>query len=73
MRNKTIDLLSLDVEGFESTVLSGLDFNYVRPRFILVECLSDESRNQIDELLLSNYDFIERFSYRDFFYRTKSG
>ena len=32
-----IDLLSLDVEGFEPQVLAGLDLDRHAPRFILVE------------------------------------
>ena len=34
---KVFDFLSLDVEGNESSVLSGLDFNKYRPKWILVE------------------------------------
>ena len=34
---KTIDLLSVDVEGYELEVLRGIDFNVFRPRLILLE------------------------------------
>lgn len=34
---KEIDLFTLDVEGFESAVLGGLDFNKYQPKLILVE------------------------------------
>jgi len=34
---KTIDLLSLDVEGYECEALRGLDLSKWRPRYILVE------------------------------------
>jgi FkbM family methyltransferase len=33
----TVDLLSLDLEGYEPQALDGLDFTRHRPRFILVE------------------------------------
>ena len=36
-----LDLLSLDVEGNELTVLHGLDFSRYRPRWILAECRDD--------------------------------
>jgi len=44
-----IDLLSLDVEGYEPQVLAGLDFNRHRPEHLLVE-VHDEAiiRNRID-------------------------
>jgi len=32
-----IDLLSLDVEGYEAEVLSGIDFDKYRPRYMLIE------------------------------------
>ncbi len=36
-RNRTIDLLSVDVEGLDLRVLKGLDFSRYAPRVILVE------------------------------------
>lgn len=36
-RDRTIDLLSVDVEGFDVRVLKGLDFERYRPGIILVE------------------------------------
>lgn len=47
-----IDLLSLDVEGFERQALEGLDLRRHRPRFILVEA---RFRDEIDDLLLPYY------------------
>jgi FkbM family methyltransferase len=32
-----IDLLSVDVEGYEAEVIAGLDLNRIRPRYIVVE------------------------------------
>jgi FkbM family methyltransferase len=42
---KRIDLLSLDVEGFELQVLRGLNFNQFRPHFMLIEV---RNRQKID-------------------------
>jgi FkbM family methyltransferase len=47
-----VDLLSLDVEGYEPSVLRGLDFRRHGPSFIVVEVWSDA---EVDELLLGNY------------------
>jgi FkbM family methyltransferase len=51
-----VDLLSLDIEGFEAQALRGLDLERHRPRFILVE-IHDAERNQppIDALLNGTY------------------
>lgn len=50
---KNIDLLSLDVEGYEGQVLKGIDFNRHRPVYMLVEVRHDR-RVEI-ELALGNY------------------
>lgn len=63
---KTIDLLSLDVEGFELDVLRGLDFNRYRPRFLLIEA---RFREEIDSFLKSTYDSIAELSEHDVLYR----
>ncbi len=65
----SIDLLSLDVEGFEIQVLKGLDFGRYSPRSILIECLDNQSKTEIDQYLSGRYVFVEAFSYRDLFYR----
>jgi FkbM family methyltransferase len=61
-----VDLLSLDVEGFERQALEGLDLERHRPRFILVEA---RFRDEIDRLLLSRYDVIAELSHHDVLYR----
>ena len=65
-----VDLLSLDVEGFERQALEGLDFRRHRPRFILVEA---RFRGEIDDLLLPHYEAIAQLSHHDVLYRTKAG
>lgn len=37
---KRLDLLSIDVEGAEVEVLQGLDFNYLKPKIIIIEFLN---------------------------------
>jgi FkbM family methyltransferase len=47
---KRIDLLSLDVEGFELQVLKGVNFNQFRPNFMLIEV---RQREKIDSFCKS--------------------
>lgn len=63
-----IDLLSLDVEGFEIHVLGGLDLMRHRPRYILIECRSEQARQEIDAFLSGYYRCTDIFTYRDFLY-----
>lgn len=63
-----IDLLSLDVEGFEVSALRGLDFARHRPKWICVEA---RNRPDIDILLLRNYCFVEQLTEMDVLYRMR--
>ena len=63
-----VDLLSLDVEGFERQVLGGLDFERHAPTYILVE----ERYPDVAEFLMKRYDMIEKISHHDVLYRLKS-
>lgn len=64
-----VDLLSLDVEGFERQALEGLDLKRHRPRFVLVEA---RFREEIDQLLLPCYDVIAQLSHHDVLYLSKA-
>ncbi len=64
--NQTIDLLSLDVEGYEPQALRGLDFSRHAPRFICVEANDPES---INEILKPRYEVAARLSYHDLLYK----
>lgn len=65
-----IDLLSLDVEGFESSVLAGLDLERHAPRWIVVEVHDEASgRPPIEAVLGAQYVLHDRLSSVDMLYR----
>jgi FkbM family methyltransferase len=69
-----IDLMTLDVEGFETSVLRGLDLFKHRPRFLLVEMLQEErERRKIEALLGDGYGHEAQLSRRDHLYRRMDG
>jgi FkbM family methyltransferase len=66
-----IDILSIDVEGFELKVLKGLDFNKYIPKVIIVEFLDLEAKkweiqyNNFDKIINSDlYQFIISKNYK---------
>jgi FkbM family methyltransferase len=63
-----LDLLSLDVEGYEAEALRGLDLNRFRPRYVLVEV---RSLPEIDALLGRFYDRVDQLSHHDYLYALK--
>ena len=63
-----VDLLSLDVEGFELQALKGIDFTRHRPRFILVEA---RYREEIDAFLAPHYAVRDVLSHHDVLYEVK--
>ncbi len=67
-----VDLLSLDVEGFEPDVLRGLDFDRHVPKFILVEVHDvAEGRPVIEHVLSERYEALEQLSPLDLLYRRR--
>lgn len=62
----SIDFLSLDVEGYELSVLQGLNLERHRPRFMLVEEWSHEEVGGY--LCLAGYRLLEQLTYHDYFY-----
>jgi FkbM family methyltransferase len=66
-----IDLLSLDVEGYELEVLKGLDLNRFRPKFMLIEVRDEIS---VDVFLGERYRKIAALhieeAYSDILYRS---
>jgi FkbM family methyltransferase len=65
-----IDFLSLDVEGYERQVLSGLDLSKHRPRFLLVETRVT-TETEIDTLL-TGYRLLDQPSPYDSLYQDES-
>jgi FkbM family methyltransferase len=63
-----IDLLSLDVEGYEIPVLRGLDLDVHRPRYMVIECLSDPAKQEMDDFLAGRYCCVDQFTQRDFLF-----
>ena len=68
---KSIDLLTIDVEGFELKVLKGLNFDKYKPRVIIVEFLDLEANkweipyNNLDNVLESEiYSFLINKNYK---------
>jgi FkbM family methyltransferase len=67
-----IDLLSLDVEGFEPDVLRGLDLNRHAPQFVIVEVHEvSGGRARIEEILGGRYEAVEQVSPVDVLYRRR--
>jgi FkbM family methyltransferase len=63
-----IDLLSLDVEGYEADVLRGLDFNRYAPLYLLIEV---HFRDELEALISHRYDCIEQITDLDFLYKLR--
>ncbi|MEO7717544.1 MAG: FkbM family methyltransferase [Capsulimonas sp.] len=63
-----VDLLILDVEGYELSALQGLDYDRLAPRFILCEA---RFREEVDALLLSRYEAIDEIGDYDVLYRLR--
>jgi FkbM family methyltransferase len=71
---RTVDFLSLDVEGYEAPALKGLDLDEIRPRFMLIEVGEDEARRpQVEEIISGHYEFVAKPSPLDLFYRLRAG
>lgn len=69
----SIDLLSLDVEGFEPQVLRGLDFERFRPEWLLIEHGQDMQRKkQIEAELPLDYELVAEVSPMDALYVRRS-
>ena len=65
-RVERIDFFSLDVEGYEVSVLKGLDLDKYRPEYILVET---NFRDEVDEHLCGRYEVVAELSNHDTLYR----
>lgn len=62
-----VDFLSLDLEGYEIAALSGLNFNKIKPTFILIETANrpDYQKYTLDYLNSKGYKYFEKISGND--------
>lgn len=67
-RVSRIDLLSLDVEGYEAEVLAGLDFDRYQPRYMLIE-VRDPAK--VEALIPPRYERAAQMSELDVLYRLR--
>jgi FkbM family methyltransferase len=63
-----IDLLSLDIEGYELAALQGIDFYVYKPRLMLIEA---RYRREIDDYLAPLYEPVALLSHHDVLYRLR--
>lgn len=64
-----IDLLSLDVEGYELEALKGMDLTRHRPTWMLIEA---RFRAEIDACLDPFYEVVAQLSHHDVLYRART-
>ena len=60
--NKSIDFLSIDIEGLDFTVIKQFDFSYVRPKIICIESLT-YSENNTEEKQYELIKYLETADY----------
>lgn len=67
-RIRSVDFLSLDVEGYELNALMGLDFDRHAPRFMLIEA---RYREEIDAFVGRWYRVVAQLSHHDVLYQRR--
>jgi FkbM family methyltransferase len=69
VNHNKIDFFSLDVEGYELSVLKGLNINENRPKYILIECTH---KDEIFDFMEKNgYQNIDKFVVHDYLFIDK--
>ena len=70
---KKIDFFSLDVEGYEISVLNGFDIEKFLPTYMLIETTTYQNRIDIifEYMENKNYKVVERLSCNDFLFTIK--
>ncbi len=66
MAPKLIDFLSLDVEGVELSVLSGIDFDKYKFKYMLIECRDKERVSNF--LKIYGYKIIDQLTHHDYLF-----
>ncbi len=66
---KRVDVMILDVEGYEVEALKGIDFSKCYIEYLLIEQLEEKG---IAELISPYYDFVEKLSEHDYLYKRKT-
>lgn len=64
-----VDLLSLDVEGYEENALRGLDLTRHQPRYMLVEA---RYRRNVENVIEKFYETVAELTERDILYRSRT-
>lgn len=64
-----IDILMLDVEGYEIETLKGIDFDKYKITYLLIEELSNG--NEIKDYLSKWYERYDQLTYHDYLYKRK--
>ena len=70
-KSRNIDILVIDVEGYETNVIKGLDFSKYMPKYILVEAHTQEKLDEIIEALPKDYCLIEKLGDYDYLFNIK--
>jgi FkbM family methyltransferase len=68
-----IDLVSLDLEGFEAPALRGLDLDRHRPSWLLVEVAGGGGRPAVEQVIGDRYEAIEELTAGDVLYKRLEG
>jgi FkbM family methyltransferase len=72
VKPQRFDLLVLDVEGYETQVLRGLDLDRHAPRWALIEVLDDVARAEVDLVLDDRYEEVESLTASDVLFRHRA-
>ncbi len=63
-----VDVMSLDIEGYEIPALQGVDWTRHRPTWLLIEVRNEPA---MDEYLAPHYERIAKLSHHDILYRVR--
>lgn len=69
---RNIDLMVIDVEGYEVEVLKGMNFDKYRPKNLLIEIHGEDRKTQVESLIEKYYDFVDQITIDDRLYSLKS-